>query len=309
MGFVAGSTIVPVTGATLMSRQGMRPGRTAWHNGIDLASPVGTPVYPAAGGIVYRTSTTCLSDVARAALSRRETQRRGGPCACPNCTVDSNGKKNCGATYGNTVVVRHGEDFYTVYAHLDTVLVAQDQVVTTSTQLGTVGTTTALLVGTGPDAEPSRCTTMAPHLHLEVVKSWPLAPDNTTARYDVLHELAAGGVTLSGQELVAKSWPLGSSDTLSRYDVLHELAAGGVTLSGQKLVVTGISSSYNEPALATGKAFVKKSVSYSPVPPGTPDQAKVSKWPLYVALGGLLAASALILWKLRRRLLGRGLGQ
>jgi len=275
MNFVAGNTIVPVAGATLMSRQGMRPGRTTWHNGIDLSVPVGTPVYPAAAGTIYRTSTACLSHVATAALSRREIQRRGGPCACPNCTTDSSGKKNCGATYGNTVVVKHGEDFYTVYAHLDTILVIQDQVVTTATQLGTVGTTTALLVGTGADAEPVRCTTMVPHLHFEVTKEWPLAPDNTTARYDAL----------------------------------HELAAGGVAISGEGLAITGIVSSYAEPALAVSKGVAKTSLSYDPVPPETPDQVEVSKWPLYVGLTGLALAAILILWKLRGRLPGRGPGR
>ena len=254
MSFVAGSTIVPVPGATLMSRQGLRPGRSAWHNGIDLSGEVGTAVYAAAAGTVEKVVNTCLSKAQRAALSARELRALGGPC-------------NCGATYGNYVVVKHADSYYTLYAHLDTVLVTVGQTVSTATQVGTVGSTTAL-----PN---DRCTSMVPHLHFEIVKSWPL----------------------------------GSSDTSSRYDVLHELAAGGIAISGGGLAVTGIASSYNEPALAQSKAFAKTSLSYDPVPPGTPNQAKVSKWPLYVALVGVLTASALILWKLRYRLSGRGPGR
>ena len=254
MSFVAGSTTIPVPGATLISRQGMRPGRNAWHNGFDLGASVGTPVYAVASGTVEKTVSACLSEAQRAALSAREIRALGGPC-------------NCGATYGNYVVVKHADSYYTLYAHLDTVLVTVGQTVSTTTQVGTVGSTTAL-----PN---DRCTSMVPHLHFEI----------------------------------DKSWPLGSSDTSSRYDVLHELAAGGIAVSGGGLAVTGIASSYNEPALAQSKAFVKTSVSYDPVPPETPDRPKASKWPLYVALGGLLTASALILWKLRRRLSGRGQGR
>lgn len=248
MGFIVGVTINPAPGTTLMSRQGMRPGRSAWHNGLDLGASTGTPIFPAAAGTVQKIVSDCLSEAARAAMSSRDISRRGGPC-------------QCSSTYGNYVVVKHADNFLTVYAHLDVVLVREGQVVATTTQLGTLGATTAL-----PN---DRCLTMAPHLHFEVVKSWPLS----------------------------------SRDTESRYDVLHELAVAGVNLSGDRLVATGIPTDYYEPALSRiAKAAVTADVDFSPAPLDTPLRGKLSKWPLYVAVGaGVLAVTSLLTWALVRR--------
>lgn len=288
-----------------MSRQGMRPNRSAWHNGIDLGAPVGTPVYPAAAGTVYKVVTSCPPDAERDTLSRREIRQRGGPCACPNCTTDTAGK-NCGSTYGNYVVVKHGDNFYTLYAHLDTVLVTTGQAITTSTQLGTVGTTTSLLVGTGEAAEPSRCTSMAPHLHLEVDKSWPLASSDTASRYDVLHELAAGGVVVVSEGLAAAGVATAYSEP-----ALRGLAGFRVTKIGAgvvSLAVTNVPIVYNEPALRIPKGYMKaqsvdprKAGSAFDPTAGAEPAKKPSKWPLYVSFGALVLVGGLVTWNVSRR--------
>lgn len=97
----------------------------------------------------------------------------------------------CGydCSYGNTVVVRHDGETLSVYAHLDEIRVAEGQGVDAGELIGTVGNTTNLRAG------------MVPHLHLEIVRSWPLSPRDMAARYDVLGELAAAGVLLEGLEL------------------------------------------------------------------------------------------------------------
>lgn len=254
MAFVPGSTTNPVPGSIILSRQGQRPGRSVWHNGVDLSGTTGTPVYAVAAGTVEKIVTDCLSEAQIDAMSARaRRQREGGVC-------------NCSSTYGNYVVVKHGEGYYTLYAHLDTVLVTRGQAVTTSTQVGTVGSTTAL-----PN---DRCQSMAPHLHFEVNKSWPLA----------------------------------SSDTESRYDVLRELAAGGVVISGDGLAVTNVATAYTEPALRTSKAFHKTGANFDPTA-GVPERKKPSKWPLYVGFGGLALVSLLVVWGGGRRRSYDGLGR
>lgn len=253
MPFTVGQTTNPVPGAMLCSRQGQRG--DFWHNGIDLCAPVGTPVYAAAAGTVERTVTSCLSNAQIRALSRRERRHlSGGPCGC-----------GTGSTYGNYVLIKHEENFYTLYAHLDAVLVTPGQAVTTTTQIGTVGSTTSL-----PD---DRCLSMVPHLHFEVVKSWPLA----------------------------------SEDIAARYDVLGQLAAGGVVVSGDTLKVTNIATAYAEPRLRNAKTFRAKSpASFDPTA-GVPSR-QPSKWPIYVGFGTLVLVGLLITWGGGRRRITDGLG-
>jgi murein DD-endopeptidase MepM/ murein hydrolase activator NlpD len=169
---------VPVAHAKLLSRQGAR--QNAWHNGIDLtttdsggSATRGAEVYPIANGVVDQLYNGCAK--------------------WPGLT--------CGreSTYGNYVVVKHANQLFSVYAHLDTVAVTQGQSVGLLTKLGTVGSTTALQ----QDGQP-RSGSMAPHLHLEIVKAWPLASTDLASRYDILRELAASGINLgSGESLVA----------------------------------------------------------------------------------------------------------
>lgn len=159
----------PVASAALISRQGLRG--VNWHNGIDLGAPRSTPAFPIAPGTV---------EIA---------------CAFDTCNV---------GTYGQLVLIRHSDDVFSVYAHLDTVLVEEGQAITLATQLGTVGSTTTLV---GRNGRP-KSETMVPHLHLEIVRSWPLGSRDTDARYDVLGELAAAGVVLEGSHLVATGVPV-----------------------------------------------------------------------------------------------------
>lgn len=117
--------IVPVVGARVSQEFGCtaftaEPVDTAcpqghFHAGIDLAVPRGTPVQAACGGVV------------------RVLTRTSG--------------------YGLHVVVDHGDGLLTLYAHLETVLVADGDVVATGGLLGTVG---------------SSGTSTGPHLHFEV---------------------------------------------------------------------------------------------------------------------------------------------
>src|SRR5699024_628462 len=84
-------------------RFGEGPDNFSYHKGIDLAADQGTPVLAAASGVV----TTAQNHW----------------------------------SYGNYVIVDHGNGLTTLYAHLDTLTVEEGETVTTSQQLGTVGRT------------------------------------------------------------------------------------------------------------------------------------------------------------------------
>lgn len=84
-------------------RFGSNPDNFSYHKGIDLAADQGTPVLAAASGVV----TTAQNHW----------------------------------SYGNYVVVDHGNGLTTLYAHLDTLTVEEGETVTAAQQLGTVGRT------------------------------------------------------------------------------------------------------------------------------------------------------------------------
>jgi murein DD-endopeptidase MepM/ murein hydrolase activator NlpD len=86
------------------------------HRALDIAAPTGAPVTAADRGVVVRAGWN-------------------------------------GQGYGNFVVIDHNIDFMTLYAHLDTILVAEGDVVAQGQVLGTVGTSGN---STGP------------HLHFEL---------------------------------------------------------------------------------------------------------------------------------------------
>lgn len=88
-----------------------------FHPAIDLAAPIGTPIKSIATGKVVLV-------------------------------------KHNGFGLGNYLVVKHGSGFYSVYAHLNEIIVRKDQEVTKETIIGTVGNTG---FSTGP------------HLHLEII--------------------------------------------------------------------------------------------------------------------------------------------
>ena len=98
----------PVDGGTLTSSPGWRldpfgSGRTAWHNGWDIAVPSGTPVYPTQTGTVYY----------------------AGPYK----------------GYGNLVAILHGKGYVSLYGHNQEVLVKVGQEVDTNTIIAHSGNT------------------------------------------------------------------------------------------------------------------------------------------------------------------------
>jgi murein DD-endopeptidase MepM/ murein hydrolase activator NlpD len=98
----------PVDGGTVTSGVGWRPdpfgsGRTVWHNGWDIAVPMGTPVYPTQDGTVYF----------------------AGPYK----------------GYGNMVAVLHGKGYISIYGHNSEVLVKAGQQVDTKTVIAHSGST------------------------------------------------------------------------------------------------------------------------------------------------------------------------
>jgi murein DD-endopeptidase MepM/ murein hydrolase activator NlpD len=97
----------------MTSAYGLRQGRL--HEGIDIAGPVGTPVPPVLAGIVV------LADEL--------------------------------PVYGRVIVVDHGRNLASVYAHLARIDVAVGEHVERTQQLGTVGTSGR---------------SFGPHLHFEV---------------------------------------------------------------------------------------------------------------------------------------------
>lgn len=112
----------PIKKGFISSKYGYRSdpfnGRTARHRGVDVAAKLGEKVYsPASGFIVF-------------------TGRKGG--------------------YGNVVEIRHDKNLLTRYAHLNKILVRQDDVVKKGEVIAKVGRT-------------GRAT--GPHLHLEVLKN------------------------------------------------------------------------------------------------------------------------------------------
>lgn len=91
-------------------------GFSLFHPGIDLAAPLGTPIYPVKDGVVEGVSYSKYA-------------------------------------YGNAILVDHGDEVNSLYAHLSRISVFPGEKITTLTKLGEVGTTGH---ATGP------------HLHLEI---------------------------------------------------------------------------------------------------------------------------------------------
>jgi murein DD-endopeptidase MepM/ murein hydrolase activator NlpD len=98
----------PVDGGSLTSSPGWRldpfgSGRTVWHNGWDIAVPMGTPIYPTQSGTVYFV----------------------GPYK----------------GYGNLVAILHGKGYVSLYGHNQEVLVKAGQEVDTKTVIARSGNT------------------------------------------------------------------------------------------------------------------------------------------------------------------------
>ncbi len=212
---------LPFENASIMSRQGQRPRRTHYHQGVDFVSIVdghsqyGVPGGPIASGSVAEVCYT----------------------GSPRCSG-----------YGNGILVRHDDDIYSWYAHLAKIYVAVGDEVLPGDHMYDVGNSF------GTPSEPGR-TLAVPHLHLELTHA---------------------------------GWPFGARDVAARYDVLSELAAVGLGLSGAQLVADLEPFVYAEPLLALSD--VAKSLDVSPAPP----EARWKSWPLWVGFGGVVLVGGLI---------------
>ena len=97
------SLIKPISsGYTITSRYGARWGGT--HTGLDIAAPTGTKIYAAAGGTVS--------------------------------TI-----KSLTGSYGNYLIINHGNGVQTLYGHCNSILVSEGQSVSQGQAIATVGST------------------------------------------------------------------------------------------------------------------------------------------------------------------------
>jgi murein DD-endopeptidase MepM/ murein hydrolase activator NlpD len=116
-----GQLCVPVSGKPVVT-SGFGPRWGKMHRGIDFGAPIGTSVLAAKTGEVAHVGKDGV-----------------GP----------------GRSYGNYVVIHHGDGLYTLYGHLNQVDVKEGQRVKTEQKIGEVGNT-------------GRST--GPHLHFEVIE-------------------------------------------------------------------------------------------------------------------------------------------
>jgi len=186
--------------AHLLSRQGLRPARHYLHNGLDFAQQDdrGHSIFGTPGGVVAE------GDVAETCFA---------------------GSARCSG-YGNGLLVKHGDDIFSWYGHLSKILVEPgDHVLPLE-----FGGDPAYEVGNtfGTVSDPTR-TLAVPHVHFELVhEGWPFSSRNAAARYDVMHELAAGGVGMSGGLLVSGLDPFEYDEPSVLLALEESKAAGGM---------------------------------------------------------------------------------
>lgn len=127
VGTIAGISLVRPISGTITSRYGSRSARrSSSHTGLDIATSSGTPITPIAAGTVTFAA------------------RKG--------------------SYGNLVIVNHGNGIESYYAHCSEIYATQGQAVNVNTIISAVGSTGN---STGP------------HLHLEIRQNGtPLNPEN-----------------------------------------------------------------------------------------------------------------------------------
>lgn len=100
--------IVPCSYKYISSAYGYRS--SGWHNGVDLAAPSGTPIYATRSGTV--TTAKALKN--------------------------ANGNY---ISYGNYVVINHGDGFSSLYAHMNYYVVSAGEYVSQGQLIGYVGST------------------------------------------------------------------------------------------------------------------------------------------------------------------------
>lgn len=117
-GFIKPTTGI-ITSRAETRQDPINPNKIKVHGGIDIANKVGTPVYAVARGIVKRA--------------------------------------NVSSTYGNVIIIYHPEhDLYSLYAHLNNILVTVGSGIGQGQKIGSIGTT-------------GRST--GPHLHFEFIQT------------------------------------------------------------------------------------------------------------------------------------------
>ena len=86
------------------------------HSGVDITGPLYSSIVAADSGTVIATYSGCIHNWGKS-----------GDCGC--------------GSYGNYVMIDHGNGKMTIYGHLSTVDVTQGQVVSAGQQIGTLGST------------------------------------------------------------------------------------------------------------------------------------------------------------------------
>lgn len=128
---------LPVAVGRVSSPYGWRwlNGRSDLHTGVDIGAPEGTPVFAMLPGLVR--------------------------VAAPSGALSG---------YGNVVVLQHGPNVFSLYAHLSRVDALEGEPLELGQQLGLVGRTA------GTRAEPGKVfRESGAHLHLEFLNAWPPA--------------------------------------------------------------------------------------------------------------------------------------
>ena len=110
-------TITEKTAQIPLENYHLTQGYHFFHQAIDLAAPIGTPIKPVSAGKIEIINHNTFG-------------------------------------LGNYIVIKHGTEFYSVYAHLNQIKVEKNQAVDKESVIGTVGSTG---FSTGP------------HLHLEII--------------------------------------------------------------------------------------------------------------------------------------------
>ena len=91
--------------------------RGYYHSGVDIAGPMGSTIVAADSGTVVATYSGCVHNWGK------------------------NGDCGCGGSYGNYVMIDHGNGKMTIYGHLSSVAVGAGSIVSKGTTIGYMGST------------------------------------------------------------------------------------------------------------------------------------------------------------------------
>ena len=114
----SGSYVWPAPGVYYISSDyGDSEGRGYNHSGVDIAGPMYSSIVAADSGTVIATYSGCTHNWGK------------------------NGDCGCGGSYGNYVMIDHGNGKWTIYGHLASVNVSEGTTVSAGQQIGTMGST------------------------------------------------------------------------------------------------------------------------------------------------------------------------